>query len=159
MGGWNSQRRFAKRWRSNSRDSGSLEQRTTHDHTGVLPLQQGWPLCPRLCQRPRRARRAQPEVSEVSQAWALCKGLQRGRVQSFRCYNSGHLAKDCDEPDLCYHCNKRGHMSRDCPDGDMKTCFKCGGKGHIALNCPSPANSKRGEKGSGDDEVLEPEDL
>ena len=55
--------------------------------------------------------------------------------------------------------SQRGHMSRDCPDGDLKTCFKCGGKGHIALDCPSPANSKKGEKGSGADEVLEPEDL
>jgi len=92
----------------------------------------------------------------------FAKDCRDEESRCFRCYKSGHIAKDCDEPDLCYYCNKRGHMSRDCPDGDLKTCFKCGGKGHIALDCPSPqqsANSKKGEKGSADDEVLEPEDL
>ena len=117
----------------------------------------------------------------------FAKDCRDEESRCFRCYKSGHIAKDCEEPDLCYYCNKvehlvdilqlispflnmlivflptslsqRGHMSRDCPDGDLKTCFKCGGKGHIALDCPSPANSKKGEKGSRADEVLEPEDL
>ena len=55
----------------------------------------------------------------------------------YKCSESGHLAKECEKPDICYVCNKEGHMAKDCPDGDQKTCYKCGGKGHIALECPS----------------------
>jgi hypothetical protein len=60
----------------------------------------------------------------------------------YKCSESGHLAKDCERPDVCYVCNKEGHMAAACPDGDQKTCYKCGGKGHIALSCPSPAQAR-----------------
>ena len=69
---------------------------------------------------------------------------------------SGHIARDCENPRLegearqkitqaraayrrCFNCGKFGHISADCqkPAGN-KACYNCGQEGHIAKDCPSP---------------------
>ncbi|CAF5146698.1 unnamed protein product, partial [Rotaria socialis] len=38
---------------------------------------------------------------------------------SYRCNQSGHLARDCpsdSNQNVCYNCNQPGHISRDCTE-------------------------------------------
>lgn len=68
----------------------------------------------------------------------------------FKCGQSGHISRDCPNPEApraCYNCGEPGHLSRDCPKGSSGAgaargggaCFKCGQVGHFSRECPNVA--------------------
>lgn len=50
-----------------------------------------------------------------------------------KCKKEGHMARDCDLPDVCHKCKEEGHMARDCEKPDV--CRRCGEEGHMVREC------------------------
>ena len=55
-------------------------------------------------------------------------------VRCFRCYYTGHLAKDC-ETKICDFCKGKHHTSDQCRKNPENYCTKCNYFGHNADNC------------------------
>ncbi|CDW91618.1 transcription elongation factor spt6 [Stylonychia lemnae] len=96
-------------------------------------------------------------------------GSGGGGSQCFKCQQTGHMARDCPNPDTrnqgrsrggCFKCNEEGHMARDCPNADQRDdnrgagrgrgrgrgreCHKCQQEGHFARECPN--DQQNGER-------------
>nr|XP_022907672.1 uncharacterized protein LOC111419136 [Onthophagus taurus] len=65
---------------------------------------------------------------------AMCRVEERKRAtRCWRCWSTGHLARDCNGPDrtnCCYNCGEEGHQLKECKN--PPNCPKCGAEGHRA---------------------------
>ena len=50
----------------------------------------------------------------------------------------------------CLRCGKTGHLARDCSQPDKRTCYVCEQVGHISKTCPKRAADKAAAAGAGD---------
>jgi hypothetical protein len=69
---------------------------------------------------------------------------QEQLVSCFRCWETGHRARQCKGPDrsnLCYKCGDEGHKAGVCT-AEQEGCTKCHKKGHRTNRCPE--ERKRG---------------
>ena len=49
-----------------------------------------------------------------------------------KCYQVGHIAKECTEGATCRECGAKDHARKDCP---KKICFHCDEMGHTTIEC------------------------
>jgi hypothetical protein len=50
------------------------------------------------------------------------------------CLLSGHIARECQQGDMCHACGAFDHVKTDCPNKDNE-CAQCGKVGHLANRC------------------------
>lgn len=90
-------------------------------------------------------------AGKVKIGWTICRVREATKPQScFRCFDYGHLAKDCkgeDRSKLCRKCGKEGHIAKNCDK--EPSCMICSTKDkrapHItgSSRCPKFRSSTR----------------
>ena len=57
-----------------------------------------------------------------------------GQIKTCRkCYQTGHLARDCPAGDVCRACGQADHTKANCPN---RRCYRCEETGHVEAHCP-----------------------
>lgn len=93
-------------------------------------------------------------AGKVKIGWTICRVREATRPKScFRCFDYGHLAKDCkgeDRSKRCRKCGEEGHIARNCAKDP--SCMICSTKNkkapHItgSSRCPKSRSSTKQDK-------------
>ena len=67
---------------------------------------------------PLGAARRALELTKIKIGWSVCTIRQSEQLRRcFKCWESGHITKDCkssDRSNLCKRCGNKGHIAKDC---------------------------------------------
>lgn len=92
-----------------------------------------------ICSLPAAAADIILKEGKLKIGWSRCRVREKPKItQCYRCFDFGHIAKDCNGPDRtnkCRICSNEGHLAKDCQN--QPHCLICsdnkeiGGTNHI----------------------------